>query len=678
MKSLFISISIFSFILVACEHNTSDSTEVEDVPVVYFTGAERVKDSFLTDSSFNAFFSGGDFRSDAFALEGKYSLRVDSVNKYSMAKDIDDPIKGEFYLVSIWKKSDNVEGKVFCSMKGSGARDVVGKFSGKEKNKWQELIMNFVVGEGIDRLRFYVTGGGKEVYFDNFTIKRYAPDYLEKHIKGEALNLIIPLESQKKLNGFIETGLKELLISKKLKEYVPAFIIENNDTIPVKIRLKGDWPDHLRSGKVSYRIKVEGNKLFRGQKTFSIQHPATRNYMDEWLMHAILQRNNLLATAYDFIPVRINGVLHGVYAMEQHFDDVLLEQNNRQNGPILKFNEDGFWEAELVTNSDKKKNQFPFFDASYVDVFRKKYWLKNNKRKKLLQAGANLMSLLKRGDSNPNLIFNVEDIAHTYALIDFGAVRHGLHWHNRRYYYNSESNKLEMIGYDWAPGEYLNRDLYVYEMLTTKKIATKEALDFPLLWDSNFREAYHKYLSVYADTLYVNQVFANMDSAIVFKEKMLQVEVPDYTFNREFYLNRAIVLKNKMEELDYVWNQFLTVNKDLTTIVYPNKYTPFQDSSFALGVSLNAYQLALENNQFSVELFNFHPNDLSVLGFVDSVGEFIPLEKPLNLKGFDGVTVYSEAISLKVKIAAVRFTVENVPNKTFTKKVIPWAKPGSN
>ena len=53
-------------------------------------------------------------------------------------------------------------------------------------------------------------------------------------------------------------------------------------SIPVKMRLKGDWVDHLRGDKWSYRVHVEGEDAFLGMRHFSIQNPATRNYLYEW------------------------------------------------------------------------------------------------------------------------------------------------------------------------------------------------------------------------------------------------------------------------------------------------------------------------------------------------------------------------------------------------------------
>jgi len=42
-------------------------------------------------------------------------------------------------------------------------------------------------------------------------------------------------------------------------------------------------------------------------KTFSLQTPESRSFMDEWLLHLLLDREDILTTRYAFINVEING-----------------------------------------------------------------------------------------------------------------------------------------------------------------------------------------------------------------------------------------------------------------------------------------------------------------------------------------------------------------------------------
>ncbi|MCK4818516.1 hypothetical protein KA005_22290, partial [bacterium] len=61
-------------------------------------------------------------------------------------------------------------------------------------------------------------------------------------------------------------------------DFVPAVIQYDNRSIKVKLRLKGDWTDHLEGKKWSFRIHVKGNDQLFGMRRFSIQHPKVRGF----------------------------------------------------------------------------------------------------------------------------------------------------------------------------------------------------------------------------------------------------------------------------------------------------------------------------------------------------------------------------------------------------------------
>ena len=106
------------------------------------------------------------------------------------------------------------------------------------------------------------------------------------------------------------------------------------------MRLKGDEVDHLRGKKWSYRVKVKGDRTLLGLKVFSLQHPGTRNYLDEWFYHQLLEREDVLSLRYSFVHLTLNGKDMGIYALEEHFAKQLVEHHQRREGPIVRFDED--------------------------------------------------------------------------------------------------------------------------------------------------------------------------------------------------------------------------------------------------------------------------------------------------------------------------------------------------
>ncbi|MCP4922814.1 MAG: hypothetical protein GY915_02105, partial [bacterium] len=183
----------------------------------------------------------------------------------------------------------------------------------------------------------------RPVYFDDLEIFRSSSldeskfskaDELQLHIDSLDLAKMDLLRTQAVAMGFLDENTKE--------EFIATIEFEGA-LVGAKTRFKGDWTDHLSTSKLSYRIALSGKAKFKGMGEFSIQHPKTRDYMNEWFVHKLFEAEGVLTTPYHFIPVRVNGSLKGAYAMEGHFTEDLLKLQDRKPGPILKFDESLFW-----------------------------------------------------------------------------------------------------------------------------------------------------------------------------------------------------------------------------------------------------------------------------------------------------------------------------------------------
>ena len=83
------------------------------------------------------------------------------------------------------------------------------------------------------------------------------------------------------------------------RKYFPAKITINNEFVKINIRLKGDHAEHVQSPKKwSFRIKIIGNNTYDGMKVFSIQHPAHRNMLYEWVYIRHLLKEKILTPRY--------------------------------------------------------------------------------------------------------------------------------------------------------------------------------------------------------------------------------------------------------------------------------------------------------------------------------------------------------------------------------------------
>jgi len=127
-------------------------------------------------------------------------------------------------------------------------------------------------------------------------------------------------------------------------DFVPAQLEYKGQMMRADIRLKGDWTEHIHGNKWSYRVKLKDEATLHGTRVFSLHAPRHRNHLMEWLLHAALRREGLIALRYRFHELFVNGESFGIYAFEEHFGKRLIENNGRREGPIVKFDESDFWQ----------------------------------------------------------------------------------------------------------------------------------------------------------------------------------------------------------------------------------------------------------------------------------------------------------------------------------------------
>jgi len=148
----------------------------------------------------------------------------------------------------------------------------------------------------------------------------------------------------------VEEALQKGILLQGDDDWARAEIRFQGETIPVRLRLKGDWTDHLNDKKWSFRVKTRGDATLLGMRSFSVQAPYTRSYLNEWLYYEDLRQAGILAPRYSFVNVVVNGESWGIYALEENFSKELLEAQGRREGVIIRFDESLFWErrAQLM------------------------------------------------------------------------------------------------------------------------------------------------------------------------------------------------------------------------------------------------------------------------------------------------------------------------------------------
>ena len=231
--------------------------------------------------------------------------------------------------------------------------------------------------------------------------------------------------------------------------YVPAKIAADGNVYNVKLRLKGDYPDHLEGDKWSLRVKVKNADTIWGMKNFSIQDPRRSGWTKEWLMHQWLAYEGLIGLRYDFVDVVINGESFGVYALEESFGKELLEHNQRREGPILKFDESQLI-RDSVTMEDEEiiRLQPEIFNTAGILRFNTSKVFESDALKKQFFTARSLLSDLRAGKKELSEVVDVERAARLFAMMNIIGSGHALRWKNIRFYYSPVSSRIELIAYN--------------------------------------------------------------------------------------------------------------------------------------------------------------------------------------------------------------------------------------
>ena len=680
MKSNHFFIFIFFLLLVGCN---SETNQIIDGPLTITSDLEKVVNvsgdlKFETNNP-NFYIGGGGMATKEFAKSGTQAVQLDSNHTYGVNFKLENLKEGQFVRVSIWQKKGMPDGTLVADVKGNGYEHKFRTFYDKKaegEDGWIQHNLVFVVTPNVEYINLFVFAGGKLAHFDDFSVT-ILPSAPKNKLKNR-LNLYIPEKSKKKLDGYISNALKSEIISSKNKKYVKAFIIDGQDSLKIKMKLKGDWTDHIKSGKTSYRIKVSGNESFLGLKTFSIQHPKTRNYVNEWVFHQFSDIIGLLSTTYEFISVTINGFDYGVFAIEEHFDKQLVESRNRREGPILKMDESGAWAYHYKLDKVDNKPRFPVFNASMISLFKENRTLKNPNLKMNFEEGQVLLHLFKTGYLGIEDVFDIDQLAKFYVLMELSAHNHALAWHNRRFYFNPVTQKIEHIVYDVIP--FSIRDNYksnVMHNLLENKHDEELVFDNAVLLHRSFKAKYLYYLKKMTQEKYLDSLFNIIDDELNKNIDAIVIEEPQYQFSKKDYFNHAKYLSAEIPKIDSVWEAVLKEKNVVNDWISKVDYESIVDTFYVKEISVNSYLTVIDSNNYRLDFENYHPNKIEIIGYqTEKSGDTVfKFEKNITLNAYvnKAVTAFTKIKKCPSKIV---FKYGNVPNVLVYKSVFPFEKPG--
>ncbi len=260
----------------------------------------------------------------------------------------------------------------------------------------------------------------------------------------------VPFKGMRKIFQKREQALQAGHLVQGDDDFVSGSIRLEGETIPIKLRLKGDWTDHLLGRKWSFRIRTKDGAEVFGMRRFSIQNPNTRGYQGEPMFFALMNEVGILAPRYKFVDVTINGEPVGLMAVEEFFAKELLEHNRRREGVIIRLDESLVWQSrdslarEVVGFSGVYDN----YRNARIDAIGSSKVAESPVLSEQYEAAAGLLRGFIEGRLDASEVFDVTQLGRFLAVSDAMGAWHAVRWMNMRFYYNPITARLEPIAYD--------------------------------------------------------------------------------------------------------------------------------------------------------------------------------------------------------------------------------------
>ena len=556
-KVLTIAASVVALFLIALFFPWRIFSSDDHIHGSYYCDLEVVSGKHFVSSGI--YFDAAKTQNGDYSRSGKYScfLNKSNGNQYGVGFKLPSFKPGEMYKASVWR---------FREKGGEDGHLVVGAdnpdqfYKGTNKiiktvGGWELLEIDFRIPyyRTVDDLKIYVFSEGKyPVYFDDLLIQKTGDpkEIATQEWKPQTIKIELREKALKKLNKKRASALRNGILESADDDWVSAKItdLNNSKTIKTDLRLKGDWLDHLKSNKWSFRIKTKNGATFNRLRQFSVHTPKARAYLHEWVLHELFKQEDVLTTYYDFLKIEVNDEKQGVYAIEEHFSKILLERQKRREGPIVRFSEDGFWagmkrhifQVEAIDHDIELSVKQP--EASPATSFQQKKTIESPALKEQFEQAVMLMDQYKNGELSAADIFDLEKMAKYFAICEALGAYHGITWHNQRFYYNPVIGKLEPIGYDGFAEKTLRKNHLLGTGALNSKKLDHESIEKYLFFDLEFTKLYTYFVQKYTSRSFLNEFFASIEEPFQARKELLKTEFEDYNFDKDQLMVNALRL----------------------------------------------------------------------------------------------------------------------------------------
>lgn len=500
---------------------------------------ETVEADYFLQDGFR--FQGGQQQTSDRARSGRHSFAFAANGnvQYGLTFTIEQPTPGTVYEASVWSYNNHTQ-SAKLAVRGAepdGLYIETAEAAQTDTKGWQELRIRFHVPfqNAPQALHIYVyANGAEQVWFDDLVLEQKAL-WDAKDFRPTQLHLEIDDKAWRQLSAKRDAALEKGILQTNDDDWAKARMTDNDGTERnVSLRLKGDWLDHLRGDKWSFRVKLGGFDAWRGMRTFSLHTPEARYFLHEWLLHRFWESQGVLTTRYDFVELIINGQSKGIYAYEEHFEKQLVESKERREGPIVKFSEEGYWAGMarqldhhgFIRSGSGHSAQNPA--NAPVAAFNEAELLADTTQRKLYIQARHLLEQFRQGQQGADAIFDLDRLARFYAGCDMLHAYHGIVWHNQRFYYNPIMARLEPIGFDGFAERPYARYHFLAEGALHREAMESTSLAAYFLQDTAFMATYLAVLEELTRPQVWAAFLAENEAAWTARLAWIQLEFPQY------------------------------------------------------------------------------------------------------------------------------------------------------
>lgn len=364
----------------------------------------------------------------------------------------------------------------------------------------------------------------------------------------EKVSIRIEQQDYQQLEARRQIALERGMIINEEGSYVPAVLTYKEKEIKIKLRLKGHMTDHIESDKWSFRVRVKGKENFMGMGLFSLQHPGTRGYAYEWIYHEMMKREDIIALRYTFVSVELNGKDLGIYAVEENFDEELIENNQRKKGPVMRFDPDLYWvDRYNGLIRDRVMLEPATFQSANLQPYREEKVIADSSMRESYLRALGLMEGFRRGRLHAHEVFDINRVAKFHAIIDLVGGHHSLDWSDIKYYYNPVTDRLEPVAYESftiLPSRQISG---MYRFAKLEKDDFRDDFHVALFSDEKYFREYIKAVERISKPEFLDSFFSEVDAQLDQNLAILYKEFPYKKFDRKLYYRNQQSLRRMLD-----------------------------------------------------------------------------------------------------------------------------------